>query len=104
MNRRVVITGLGLVTPLAVGTKETWEALCAGKSGIAEITRFDTSVLQTKIAAEIKDFHPEDFLAKKVVLRSFRGQIDRICGQQATRLHSPDKEVRSPSCTSCPSW
>jgi 3-oxoacyl-[acyl-carrier-protein] synthase II len=65
VNRRVVITGLGLVTPLAVGTKETWEALCAGKSGIAEITRFDTSALQTKIAAEVKDFHPEDFLAKK---------------------------------------
>jgi 3-oxoacyl-[acyl-carrier-protein] synthase II len=65
VNRRVVITGLGLVTPLAVGTKETWEALCAGKSGIAEITRFDTSALQTKIGAEVKDFHPEDFLAKK---------------------------------------
>jgi 3-oxoacyl-[acyl-carrier-protein] synthase II len=56
---------LGLITPLAVGTQETWEALCAGRSGIAEITRFDTAAFQTKIAAEVKDFHPEDFLTKK---------------------------------------
>jgi 3-oxoacyl-[acyl-carrier-protein] synthase II len=54
-----------LITPLAIGTEETWEALCAGKSGIAEITRFDASALQTHIAAEVKDFNPEDFLAKK---------------------------------------
>ena len=65
MKRRVVVTGLGLITPLAIGTQETWEALCAGRSGIAEITRFDTSAFQTKIAAEVKDFHPEDFLNKK---------------------------------------
>jgi 3-oxoacyl-[acyl-carrier-protein] synthase II len=65
VNRRVVITGLGLVTPLAIGTKETWDALCAGKSAVAEITRFDASGLQTKIAAEVKDFHPEDFFSKK---------------------------------------
>ena len=65
MKRRVVITGLGLITPLAIGTRETWEALCAGRSGVAEITRFDTSALQTRIAAEVKDFHPEDFLNKK---------------------------------------
>ena len=65
VKRRVVITGLGLITPLAIGTKETWEALCAGRSGVAEITRFDTSALPTRIAAEVKDFHPEDFLNKK---------------------------------------
>ena len=69
MKRRVVITGLGLITPLAVGTKETWEALCAGRSGVGEITRFDTSALPTKIAAEVKDFHPEDFLNKKDIKR-----------------------------------
>jgi len=69
VKRRVVITGLGLITPLAVGTKETWEALCAGRSGVGEITRFDTSALPTKIAAEVKDFHPEDFLNKKDIKR-----------------------------------
>jgi 3-oxoacyl-[acyl-carrier-protein] synthase II len=50
--------------------EETWEALCAGKSGVAEITRFDTSKHATKIAAEVKDFHPEDFLPKKDARRT----------------------------------
>lgn len=70
MNRRVVITGLGLITPVGIGTHETWSALCAGKSGIAEITRFDTSDFQTKIAGEVKDFHPEDFLPRKEAKRT----------------------------------
>ncbi len=72
MNRRVVITGVGLVTPLAIGVKETWEALCDGKSGVGEITRFDTSKFQTKIAAEVKDFNAEDFLPKKEAKRTER--------------------------------
>jgi 3-oxoacyl-[acyl-carrier-protein] synthase II len=65
LDRRVVITGLGLVTPLGIGVEETWTALCGGKSGIGEITRFDASGFDTKIAGEVKDFHPEDFLPKK---------------------------------------
>ncbi len=65
MSRRVVITGLGLVTPLGVGTDVSWSALCSGKSGIAEITRFDTSRFQTTIAGEVKGFNPEDHLLKK---------------------------------------
>jgi 3-oxoacyl-[acyl-carrier-protein] synthase II len=65
-----VITGVGLVTPLAIGVKETWESLCAGKSGIAELTRFDVSNYQTKIAAEVKGFHAEDFLPKKEAKRT----------------------------------
>jgi len=65
LDRRVVITGVGLVTPLGIGVDETWIALCAGKSGIGEITRFDASAYDTKIAGEVKDFHPEDFLNKK---------------------------------------
>lgn len=69
MNKRVVVTGLGLVTPLGVGVRQTWEALCAGKSGVAEITRFDASAFQTRIAAEVKDFNPEDFLSKKEAKR-----------------------------------
>ena len=70
MERRVVITGLGLVTPLGTGVDKTWEALCAGKSGIGEITRFDASNLDTRIAAEVKDFNPEDFLPKKDAKRT----------------------------------
>ena len=64
-KRRVVITGLGLVTPLGIGVKPTWASLCAGKSGIGEITRFDSSAYATKIAAEVKDFKPQDFMSKK---------------------------------------
>ena len=69
MDRRVVITGLGLITPLGIGVEETWTALCEGKSGIGEITRFDASGFDTKIAGEVKDFHPEDFLPKKEAKR-----------------------------------
>lgn len=70
MNRRVVITGIGLVTPLGIGVKETWSALCAGKSGITEITKFDTAGFNTKIAGEVKGFKAEDFMSKKDALRS----------------------------------
>jgi len=69
LDRRVVITGLGLVTPLGIGVEETWTALCEGKSGIGEITRFDASGFDTQIAGEVKNFHPEDFLTKKEAKR-----------------------------------
>ena len=69
MNRRVVITGLGLVTPLGIGTRETWKALCRGKSGIGPISRFDASEFDTRIAGEVKNFNPADFLPKKEARR-----------------------------------
>lgn len=69
MKRRVVVTGLGLVSPLGIGVNDTWEALCAGKSGITEITRFDATPYPTKIAAEVKGFHAEDFMARKEAKR-----------------------------------
>jgi 3-oxoacyl-[acyl-carrier-protein] synthase II len=61
-----VVTGVGLVTPLGIGVAETWGSICAGKSGVGLITRFDTSDYQVKIAAEVKDFDVEKFLDKKV--------------------------------------
>lgn len=70
LERRVVITGLGLITPLGIGVDETWQALCAGKSGIGEITRFDASAFPTKIAGEVKGFRAEDFLPKKEAKRT----------------------------------
>jgi len=65
--RRVVVTGVGLVSPLGTGNGKNWEALVAGKSGIAPITRFDTSDLPVKIAGEVKDFVAEDFIDKKEI-------------------------------------
>ena len=69
MERRVVITGIGLVTPLGIGVDETWVALCAGKSGVGEITRFNASIYGTRIAAEVKDFNAEDFMTRKEAKR-----------------------------------
>lgn len=69
MERRVVVTGIGLVTPLGIGVEETWSALIAGKSGVGEITRFDASDYATKIAAEVKGFNAEDFMSKKEAKR-----------------------------------
>ena len=65
-----MITGLGLVTPVGIGVEASWTAVCAGKSGIGEITRFDASDYTTKIAAEVKDFNPEDFVPKKDAKRN----------------------------------
>jgi len=64
-TRRVVVTGIGFVSSLGIGTQESWESFLAGKSGISLITRFDTSQYSSKIAAEIKDFDPLDFMEKK---------------------------------------
>ncbi|MDL2274987.1 beta-ketoacyl-ACP synthase II [Desulfosarcina sp. OttesenSCG-928-G10] len=64
-RRRVVVTGLGLVTPLGVGVDATWAALCEGRSGVGEITRFDASGFTSRIAAEVKGFHAADFLPQK---------------------------------------
>lgn len=66
MGRRVVVTGVGLVTPLGTGVEKTWSGLCAGKSGIGPITRFDASEVGVNIAAEVKDFQVEDHIDKKV--------------------------------------
>jgi len=65
--RRVVVTGVGVVSPLGTGNAKNWEALIAGKSGIAAITRFDTTDLPVKIAGEVKDFVAEDFIDKKEI-------------------------------------
>lgn len=65
MNRRVVITGVGLVTPVGTGVEKAWHNICSGLSGIDLITRFDTSEYAVKIAAEVRDFNPDDFFDKK---------------------------------------
>jgi len=69
-KRRVAVTGIGAVTPLATGAEQSWQALCQGKSGIARISKFDPTGFKTQIAAELKDFHPEDFLDRKKIRRT----------------------------------
>src|ERR1700694_2853451 len=66
-DRRVVVTGLGLVTPLGTGIEKNWEALMAARSGIGPITRFDVSDFAARIAGEVRDFDPHDWIEKKDV-------------------------------------
>jgi len=106
LKRRVVITGLGLVTPLGIGVEQTWAALCAGKSGVAEITRFDTSEYQTKIAAEVKDFHPEDFMPKKDAGRvepfiAFALAATRMAIEDSGLVINSSNEARVGTITGC---
>ena len=71
-RRRVVVTGVGLVSPLGVGTEATWSALTAGQSGIGPITQFDPADYDCRIAGEVSDFDPKDFLDVKQVRRTDR--------------------------------
>jgi len=64
-RRRVVVTGMGLVSPVGIGIEENWSNLISGKSGIGPITRFDSARFATHIAGEVKNFHPEEFINKK---------------------------------------
>ena len=69
MSRRVVVTGLGMVTPLGTGVQRNWEAVTSGTSGIGPITKFDASALTCRIAGEVLDFVSEDYLDKQQVRR-----------------------------------
>jgi len=64
-KRRVVVTGLGVVSPVGTGVNTAWSNILAGKSGITQITKFDSSAFSTTIAGEVKDFNVEDFLPAK---------------------------------------
>ena len=64
---RVVVTGMGLITPLGIGLEENWNAVLAGKSGIRKITRFNPERLSSHIGGEVKDFNPEDYMERKEV-------------------------------------
>src|SRR2546423_8304183 len=70
VERRVVVTGIGLVTPLGIGNEPTWQGVLAGKSGIGPITRFDAKDLPSRIAGEVKGFDPAQFMDKKEARRN----------------------------------
>ncbi|MFA6284101.1 MAG: beta-ketoacyl-ACP synthase II [Desulfurivibrionaceae bacterium] len=93
-----MVTGVGLVTPLGTGVEKTWSALCAGKSGIGPITRFDASEVGVNIAAEVKDFQVEDHIDKKVAKHldlfvqyavAAAGEALRNAGLQITEENAP---------------
>ncbi len=67
MDRRVVITGVGMVSPIGIGTAANWNGLVEGRCGISTITRFDTTDYTTTIAGEIKNFDPADYIPKKEI-------------------------------------
>lgn len=69
MKRRVVVTGIGAVSPLGIGVEETWKNIKEGNSGIGKITKFDASNLPSQIAGEVKNFKPEEFMSAKLVSR-----------------------------------
>ncbi len=74
MSKRVVITGIGAVTPIGNGLEKFWEGIKSGKCGVDEITSFDTSDFSVKLAAEVKDFNPKDYMERKEAKR-----MDRFC-------------------------
>jgi 3-oxoacyl-[acyl-carrier-protein] synthase II len=83
-NRRVVVTGLGAVTPLGNNVADTWEGLKNGKCGIGEITQFDTANFKAKLAAEVKDFKATDYMEVNETLRTDRyAQLAVAAAQQA---------------------
>lgn len=83
-NRRVVVTGMGAITPVGNSVNEAWESLKAGKNGIAQITLFDTTSYKAKLGAEVKNFDPADYLERNDILRTDRyAQFAVAAAQQA---------------------
>jgi 3-oxoacyl-[acyl-carrier-protein] synthase II len=72
VRRRVVVTGLGVVSPIGIGLEAFWQGLAAGRSGVGRITRFDAAAFPTQIAAEVRDFDPSSYMDRKEVRRNDR--------------------------------
>lgn len=86
MKRRVVVTGLGPVTPVGVGREQFWEALTAGRSGVGPITLMDSSEYPVHIAAEVKDFRPEEFVERRELRHMDRfTQLAMVAAELALR-------------------
>lgn len=88
--KRVVITGVGAITPIGIGKEDYWNSLLIGKSGISYITRFNTENFSSKIAGEVRDFHPEDYMDKKEARRMDRFTQYAVAG---TNLALKDGEI-----------
>ena len=88
-NHRVVVTGLGMVSPLGLNVSDSWDAIAAGQSGIDYITGFDAEAFDTRFAAEVKGFNPENYLERKDARRMDRfAQFAAVAAQEACRQAS----------------
>jgi len=72
LSRRVVVTGVGLVSPVGIGTEQSWQAVLEGRSGVSQISLFDASAFPCRIAGEIRGFQPEQYLEKKEIKKTGR--------------------------------
>ena len=88
MTRRVVVTGYGVISPLGHSAEETWTNLKAGKSGVAELTRFDKSLTQVKIAAEVKNWDPTQYMLPKEARRRDRNEQFGVAAAKQAIAHS----------------
>lgn len=88
MKKRVVVTGLGAITPIGIGVEEYWQSLLAGKSGIGKVTRFDVSEYGTQIAGEVKGFEPGNFMDKKEARRMDRFTQYAVAASKMALEHS----------------
>jgi 3-oxoacyl-[acyl-carrier-protein] synthase II len=101
-RRRVVVTGLGLVTPVGIGTEETFSALVGGKSGIGPITLFDASTYPTRIAGEVKGFDPSKFMDRKEARRNDRFiQFALAAADMALKDSGLDMSTEDPEKVGC---
>ena len=92
-NRRVVVTGMGAVTPLGNNAGKTWEGLKNGRNGIGPITLFDTEKFKAKLAAEVNGFDPKEYLEVNDVLRTDRyAQFAVAAAQQAAEESGVDRK------------
>ena len=96
-NRRVFITGLGIVSPLGLDVETTWNGLVSGRSGVDLITAFDTEGFDTNFAGEVKGFDPEDYLDRKTARRMDRfAQFAAVAAIEACRDARLTQETRDP--------
>lgn len=102
MSRRVVVTGMGAVTPIGVGVHTFWESIKQEKIGFAPITRFDASDYKCRMAAEVKDFRPEDFMDKKSARRmELFCQFAVAAAEEALQDAALDMEKEDPYRVGC---
>jgi len=101
-RRRVVVTGVGLISPVGIGAEASWQALVAGKSGIGPITLFDASTFPTRIAGEVKGFEPGDFMDKKEARRNDRFiQFAMAAAEMAMKDSGLDMSKEDPEQVGC---